>query len=306
MGSIARFVAHASVAWCTLCALARAEEPAPPSPPASARPPTRAECVAHHEQAQDARLAGQLLSARSALRECSAAACPALVSRDCVGWLSEVELQIPSVIFRAVKDGEDVVTLKVSEGQALLTSTLTGSPLELDPGPHHFVAELAGFAPQDATYVLQAGDKGRVVRFDFVSPKPAPSAVAPPAAKPNPQLVPPALPRPIPTLSYALGGVTLAAAASGSVFGVLALSKHKSVEQRCAPLCRDNDVRGVRELALAADISFAIALLGAGATVYSYAERPEVPPRSAGVPAPLAARFSVAWTGLGLAAGGSF
>ncbi|HXK18698.1 MAG TPA: hypothetical protein VNG33_12895, partial [Polyangiaceae bacterium] len=120
MGSIARFVARASVAWCTLCALSRAEQP-----PAEA-PPSRAQCLGFHEQAQDARLAGQLLSARRLLRECSAAACPSLVSRDCVGWLSELEQQVPSVIFRAVKDGEDVVTLKVSEGQKLLTDSLTG------------------------------------------------------------------------------------------------------------------------------------------------------------------------------------
>jgi len=299
MGSIARFVAHASVAWCTLCARASAEQP--PAEPA----PSRAQCLGFHEQAQDARLAGQLLSARRLLRECSATACPALVSRDCVGWLSELEQQVPSVIFRAVKDGEDVVTLKVSEGEQLLTDSLTGTPLELDPGPHHFVAELAGFAPQDATYVLQAGDKARVVLFDFSSPKPAPAAAAR-AANPAPAMVRPTEPRPIPKLSYALSGVTLAATVSGSVFGALALAKHKSVEQRCAPLCADRDVRGVKQLALASDISFALALLGAGATVYSYASRPEVPARVAGFRATPTTRLSLTWTGLGVTAGGSF
>src|SRR5258706_2530388 len=136
MGSIERFVAHAAVAWCCLCTWAHAEEPA-----AAARP-SRAQCLAEHEHAQDARLAGQLLAARLSLRECSAAACPHLVSRDCVSWLSEVEEQIPSVIFRAAKDGGDVATLKVRESDRLLTEALTGTPLELDPGPHRFVAEL--------------------------------------------------------------------------------------------------------------------------------------------------------------------
>jgi hypothetical protein len=297
MGSIARFVAHAGVAWCSLCALARAEQPPAPS---------RAQCLASHEQAQDARLAGQLLSARRLLRECSATACPALVSRDCVGWLTDVEQQIPSVVFRAFKDGEDVATLKVSEGQQLLTDSLTGTPLELDPGPHHFVAELGGFAAQDATYVLQAGDKGRVVRFDFASPKAAPAPSSSPTPKTTPVMAPAPLPRPIPKLSYALGGVTLAATVAGSVFGALALAKRKSVEQRCAPLCRENDVRGVKELALASDISFAVALLGAGAGVYSYVSRPEVPPQTAQRLAPVRAGWSVTWTGLGVTAGGSF
>jgi hypothetical protein len=266
--------------------------------------PSRAQCLAAHEQAQDARLAGQLLSTRAALRECSAAACPALVSRDCVLWLTEIEQQIPSVIFRAAKDGEDVVMLRVREGDKLLTESITGSPLELDPGPHHFVAELPGFPAQDATYVLQAGDKGRVVRFDFVSPQPSAEA-GPTAPPPAPTLARPDY-RPIPTVSYVLGGVTLAATATSAVLGGLALAKRKEVQENCAPLCPDRDVRSVKQLALGSDIALVVALLGGGATVYSYATRPSVPlaidaPNSAAAP-----RFRVVWTGWGVAAGGSF
>lgn len=294
MGSIERFLAHAGVAWCSVSTLANAQAPA------AAVEPSRAQCLAAHEQAQDARLAGQLLSTRVALRECSAAACPTLVSRDCVLWLTEIDQQIPSVIFRAAQDGEDVVRLRVREGDKLLTESLTGSPLELDPGPHHFVAELPGFPAQDATYVLQAGDKGRVVRFDFVSPKPAAAAgpLPPPlAARPEH--------RPIPTVSYLLGGITLTATVTGAVLGGMALSKRKEVQEDCAPLCPDRDVSRVEGLALGADIAFAVALLGAGTTVYSYVTRPSVPlaeaPASASSP-----QFRVVWTGWGLAAGGSF
>jgi hypothetical protein len=297
MGSFERFLARAGVAWCSVSTLARAEAPT------ESRALTRAECLADHEQAQDARLAGRLLSARLALRECSATVCPALVSRDCVQWLSEVEQQIPSVIFRAVKDGEDVVALRVREGKALLTDSITGSPLELDPGPHHFVAELPGFPAQDATYVLQAGDKGRVVRFDFVSPQAAVATSKPPVSAPL------ALPapehQPIPTLSYVLGGVTLSATVAGAVFGGLALAKRKDVQRACAPLCQDQDLDGVKGLALASDIAFAVALLAGGATVYSYVTRPSVSPSasSAGV---LPTTLRVAWTGFGVAAAGSF
>jgi hypothetical protein len=296
MGSIARFLAHAGVAWCSVSTLAFAEGPQALSEP------SRAECLADHEQAQDARLAGQLLSARAALRKCSAAGCPSLVSRDCVQWLGDVEQQLPSVIFRAAKDGEDVVQLRVREGDKLLTESLTGSPLELDPGPHHFVAELPGFPAQDATYVLQAGDKGRVVRFDFSSPKPLPPALAPEppvvAASPLPTH------RPIPKLTYAFGGVSLAATVTGVVLGGLALSKRQDVREACAPLCQDRDVSSVKHLALGADIAFAVAILGGGATVYSYVTRPSVP--LAGAVAPPAARFQLVWSGLSVTAGGSF
>ena len=296
MGSIERFLAHAGVAWCSVSTLAFAEEHTAPSEP------SRAQCLADHEQAQDARLAGQLLSARAALRKCSAAACPSLVSRDCVQWLSDVEQQIPSVIFRAARDGEDVVKLRVREGDKLLTDSLTGSPLELNPGPHHFIAELPGFPAQDATYVLQAGDKGRVVRFDFSSPKPLPPA---PALTPPPEPLPVPLHRPIPKLTYALGGVSLAATVTGVVLGGLALSTRQDVRDDCAPLCKDRDVTSVKHLGLGADIAFAVAILGGGATVYSYVTRPSVPLTGAAA-APPAPRFQVVWSGWSVTAGGSF
>jgi hypothetical protein len=296
MGSFERFLVHAGVAWCSVSAQAHAEAPV--------AEPTRAQCLAAHEQAQDARLAGQLLATRTALRECSAAACPGLVSRDCVQWLSEIEQQIPSVIFRAAKDGEDVVALRVHEGDKLLMESITGSPLELDPGPHHFVAELPGFPAQDATYVLQAGDKARVVRFDFVSPKPAQvTSPAPPATLPPPAAR--VVLRPIPTVSYVLSGVTLTASVTGAVLGALTLTRRNDLHEDCAPLCLDRDVSSVKHLALAADVAFAVALLGAGATVYSYVTRPSVPAveNAAATSTP---RFRLGWTGSGFVAGGSF
>ena len=296
MGSIQRFLAHAGAAWWSVSALAVAAVPTATSAP------TRAECLADHERAQDARLSGQLLPARAALRRCAAAACPQLVSRDCVLWLTEVDQQIPSVIFRATKDGEDVVGLRVREGDSVLTESLTGSPLQLDPGPHHFVAELAGFQALDATYVLQAGDKGRVVRFDFVSPKtrsvaPLPRPLSP---LPSPQH------RPTPTVTYMLGAATVAATVTGAVLGGLALAKRQDTQEDCAPLCQDRDVRGVKDLAIGADIAWALALLGGGATVYSYVTRPSVPLERANRGSAASPRFRVVWTGPGVAAAGSF
>jgi hypothetical protein len=292
MGSIERFLAHAGVAWCCFSTLARAEAPA------RADSPSRAQCLAQHERAQDARLVGHLLDARAALRECSAATCPPLVSKDCVAWLTDVEQQIPSVIFSGAKDGEDVVAVSVRDGERLLTESITGSPLELDPGPHRFRAELAGFPAQEATYVLQAGDKARVVRFEFVSERRA-GPVASATLPSQPSAPQPVLWRPIPTVSYALGGASLVAVVTGSVLGTVALSKRKELERRCAPLCGDRAVNEAKNLALGADIAFAVALLGAGGAIYSYAARPSVPLRED-------ANLRVSWTGMGFAAEGAF
>jgi hypothetical protein len=296
MGSIERFLAHAGVACCFFIALPlRAEDSA------AGASPSRAQCLQLHEQAQSARLQGELLAARAALRECASAACPGLVTRDCVDWLQEVERQMPSVIFRGEENGDDLVELRVSEGDKLLTASLTGTPLELDPGPHHFTAELAGFPVQHATYVLQAGDKARVVLFEFKSPAPKPPApAAAPSASPEPERS-----RPVPLATYVLGGSALLAAATGSGLGLAALARRNDVRDSCAPLCTDRDLRGFKNLALASDLSFGVALLSAGAAAYAYLARP-------GMAAPKPQRASantnlrVVWTGRGVVAGGSF
>jgi hypothetical protein len=302
MASIERVLAQAGLAWCCCVSAARAEAPAPDAAP------SREQCLALHEQAQDARIAGQLLAARADLRECSAATCPALVTRDCVSWLSEVEQQIPSVIFRAVKHGDDLAALRVREGERLLTETLTGTPLELDPGPHHFVAELPGFPAQDATYVLQAGDKARVVLFEFVTAHAPTRPNAPGQAPPLPPAAP--LLRPIPQATYVLGGVTLAAAVTSGVLGGLALSKRHDAESDCAPLCTDRDISGVKGLALGSDVATAIALVAAGAAIYTYVARPSVAATNGGMTSGASAlptpHWHLAWTGLGVSARGSF
>src|SRR5258706_14794561 len=129
-----------------------------PAPAASSPEPTRDQCVSLHESAQTLRQQGKLLDARHALRQCSATACPSLVRSDCVDWLDEIERRIPSVIFYGSKNGEDVVELRVSDGDQAVTEKLGGVPFELDPGPHHFSAELGGVPPLPATYVLQEGE----------------------------------------------------------------------------------------------------------------------------------------------------
>jgi hypothetical protein len=296
MGSTARFLVVAGAAWFGICAPARAEEPG-----TGADASARERCLDQHEQAQAARLGGHLLAARAALRECSAAACPALVSRDCLGWLSEVEQLTPTVIFRAAKDGVDLEKLRIREGELLVTDSITGRPLPLDPGPHHFTAELPGFPPQQATYVLHAGEKGRVVRFDFVTPEPTPIA---PAATPATPVVKDraSLERPVPTVSYAFGAAALAAGTAGVVLGGLALARRQDVNERCAPLCRDSDVRGVKQLALAADISFVLAFLSAVGAGYTYATRPTQPSS----PRALAVTLTAQPRHVGITAGGRF
>lgn len=297
MGLLERSLALASVALA--CWTARAHADAAPD----VAPPTVNQCLDAHEQSQAARQAGDLLRARVALRQCSAAACPNLVSRDCVGWLAEVEQQIPSVIFRATRDGSDLIRVRIFEDDRELTSSITGTPLELEPGVHHFRAELEGSSPQEATYVLQAGDKARVVSFEFVAPKPAPAPVTPPPAATTAPTPPPAdeRARPVPTVTYVLGGGAIAAAITGGVLGGMALSEHNRLQDSCAPVCPTEKLDRMSNLALAADISFVVAALVGGAALYTYVSRPSASP-----PAHASLGLSVGRGNLAVAARGSF
>lgn len=298
MGNFVRFLALAGLACC--CWTARAQAQAA----VDSGGPTQEQCLDAHEEAQSARLVGDLLSARRALRQCAATTCPSLVSRDCLSWLTDVEQQIPSVIFRATRDGTDLIEVRIREGERELARSLTGTPLELEPGVHRFSAELAGFPAQEATYVLQAGDKARVVRFDFVSPAPVPVVPAAAATTDRAPTSAETNERPIPTLTYALGGTALAAAITGGVLGSLALSERSQVDKRCAPLCTARDQRSLTGLALAADLSFVLALLSGGAAAYTYATRPSIVPAASDARSSLS--MSLGRAGWAVGAGGSF
>jgi hypothetical protein len=93
---------------------------------------------------------------------------------------------------------------------------------------------------------------------------------------------------------------------TAAVLGGLALEKRKDVREDCSPLCQDRDVRGVKHLAIGADVALALAALGGGATIYSFITRPRVPfePAERGLAA--RAGFRVVWTGWGAAAETSF
>lgn len=238
------------------------------------------ECVALHEETQRLRQDSRLLEARRKLRQCTNPQCPGLVRTDCLRWVEEVQRNLPSVIFGASADGNDVVRLRILEGEALLAEAVTGRPLELDPGPHTFRAELPGYPPLEATYVLRVGEKNRLVHFDFSRPSPAP--VRAPAPAPAPR-------RPIPVLTYAFGAAALAAAAGGTVLGVMAIDERRSAEERCSPLCTDEELGSVRNLALYSDLSFGAAVVAAGFATYFYLTRPTSeasPVRAAAIASP--------------------
>ena len=136
-------------------------------PSAAADEPTVAQCLSASEHGQLDRDEGRYLKAREALVTCSSGACPAVVQRDCLRWLAEIEANIPTLVFvvrtAGGSDLEDVV-VRV-DGQVLLTR-LDGKPVAVDPGEHLFSFE-AGARRVQSRALVNVGERNRVVRVVF-------------------------------------------------------------------------------------------------------------------------------------------
>jgi hypothetical protein len=210
----------------------------------------RAACVAAFEQSQRLRADGKLISARAALRTCAAESCPASIATMCLGWLSDVERTLPTVIVSArMQDGADVVDVRVSIDDTIVQTRATGMPIEIDPGRHTIRFEASSGQTATEEVVINAGERNRIVRATF-----APREVPPP---PPP---PPSSERPL-TLPVALGSLGVVLGITGSVLAVGANSDLSALHDGCGATrsCAQSDVDSTHTRMLVGDL-----LIGAG------------------------------------------
>jgi hypothetical protein len=249
-------------AFSPLCTAAR------PAAAQESGAPTRQECVTMHEKGQELRKQSKLLQTRKILRACSNEICPGLIREDCTGWLEELERAMPSLSFEIVLDNKDITDAKITEGDKVVTESITGMAYEMDPGVHKFKVEVAGHDPIETTVVVREGEKNRVIRVDFTPPP----ALGGPPPKPTG-------PRPIPSSTWVFGGLAVAAAGVGTTFGLLARGKKSDLDKLgCSPFCTDSQVSSMKTMALAADIDFGAAIVFAGVATVIFVTRPMILP----------------------------
>jgi len=186
------------------------------------------ECIASNAKAQDLRRDGKLSLAREQLHACMDAACPAMVRSDCARRLDEVDTAQPTVVFE-VKDGAggDVVGVKLTVDGKLLTASLAGTAVPLDPGAHVATFEAAGQAPVTRTLVITEGQKGRHERVVLGASRAPVAPVSPDGGGMGTQRV----------LGLVSGGVGVAGVAVGAVFGLMMLSAKSDQEKACGVTC---------------------------------------------------------------------
>lgn len=204
-----------------------------------------AACLASYEQAQQSRKESHLLDARRELSRCAADACPAIVRRDCLGWLRDLEPTIPSVVVSVrTESGVDLLDASVSVDGGP-PQKLTGAPIELDPGPHELVA---GTAKQ--RILVNLGERHRQVLLLQEDPRPPP----PSARK---ELAP-----------WLLGGAALVLAGTGAVLWGLGTSELHDLRDSCGPFCRAGAGDAAQTKLVVGDVAMGLGVLAAAGAIY--------------------------------------
>jgi hypothetical protein len=210
--------------------------------PALAADPSKQECVAANESAQDLQRGGKLIDARVQLATCIATSCPAAVRADCASRLEELTRVQPTVVFGAQDaGGGDLGAVRVTMDGKRLLDRLGGNAVPIDPGEHHLLFEADGFAAVEKLVVVRIAEKDRVVRVTMERPAvvaPAPPPVATPAPSPPPVAATPApaaAPESngVPSSAWASFGVAAAGVVAGGVFAVLWVKAKNDGDAAC-------------------------------------------------------------------------
>lgn len=258
----------ASVSAATLL-LAATAAAAPPT----ARPALTGDkkaCSDAYDRTQSLRLAGKLQAAREQAAMCTRDVCAEFVRTDCATWLLQIDASMPTVVFE-VRDAEGNDTTAVSvalDGKPWLTAVdVTARPI--DPGTHTLRFTIPGMAPIEQIVVVREGEKNKKVAVAFGTAPPPVAPIVPPT---------PVMPREeddTPVAPWVIGGVGLAALATGGILAAVVASEKSTFDEHCDDAKRTCDAEGIaagetgRALGPISTVSLVLGAVGVGvATVW--------------------------------------
>jgi len=223
----------------------------------------KAQCIAAYEQGQKLKHDGKLKDARKQFLVCMQDTCPALFRKDCDQWLNEVDQTMPSVVFAAKgPKKEDLAEVTVYIDGEKVLDALDGKAIQLDPGNHIIKYEHGDLPPIEQSVLIRVGEKNRALTASFAKPKGDGEAPDQPGGS-----------RPVPAMTWVLGGLGLVALGSFSYFGLTGKSDADKL-QDCKPYCAEADVDSARQKLLIADVSLGVGLVSLGAATYLFLTRP--------------------------------
>jgi len=229
------------------------------------------QCVAASESAQKLRTQKKLRAARKELITCAQEACPAIVKKDCLTWVAEVEESLPTVVISA-KDasGNELTDVRVSVDGEQLADKLDGTAIAVDPGMHTFRYETAGAAPVESKVLVHEAERNRTLTVTIGNkPAPPPSPPSPVAPQPQPPVDTGERSSSIPTGAWVFGAVSLVSFAGFAYFGLSGRADKQKLIEECAPYCNKDDEQPARTKFILADVSLGVGIVSLGvATVF--------------------------------------
>lgn len=229
-------------------------------------------CFDQHELGQELRQSGKLLESHALFRSCASEHCPAAVQRDCRAWSAELDTEVPSVTLRVSVAGQPRSDARV-EIDGKLRSEAPAQAVKLDPGLHDLHVSAPEARPLHRRLELRPGAREQL----SLSLTPLPERT----------------PKPVSVLSWVLGGVGLAGTAGFVAFGLSSRSLEHELEERCSPLCSEEQIDRVKQRSVLANVSLGLGVssLAAAGALYllQTSDKPEEPGLRVGL-APLRGR----------------
>lgn len=233
--------------------------------------PARADvtaCLDAHAEGQRASKAGQWKLASELFAACASNdACPEPVRAECVDFYAAAQKSVPTVIFSATDArGRDVAAVRVYSGEALVSETLDGRALVLDPGTHRFRFVFGSGEVVEKDVLIREGEKNRIVNARAAAAAPA---LPPAGSTPEPENPERAS---LPTSFWIASGVGAVALASFGVFALAGRGEQSTIDA-CSPNCdtsRRANYDAMRRNYLIADVSLGIAVVSAGVATWSF------------------------------------
>lgn len=227
-------------------------------------------CAQAYEKAQEERTAGQLGAAIEHLKSCIDSTCPKFIREDCLRWMDQTEIALPTVVFSVREDGRDLTNVEILCDGNLLIETLDGKALPVNPGLHNFTFNIPGLAPEERQLLIREGERNRIINVDFGSPHKSDSSPSPPPPSSGVKTVLPAPPARTGALAYSLVGVGALGVAGFTVFGLLGHSRQGELERTCAPNCQSGQIDSVRTQYVLADTCLGVGLVSLGFATYLF------------------------------------
>lgn len=236
-------------------------------------------CAEAYEKAQEERKAGRITAAIASLTKCAARGCPTFVSKDCLQWLSDAEKAQPRVVFAVRREGADLTSVEITMDGSVLTRSVDGKAIPLDPGFHVFRFRAADGSIGERSFLIREGDQNRIIEVELAGREPE--------AEPAPRVQAPMqsrsggandLPETRPTrswLPYGLLGVGGLGLSGFAVFAVWGQSQKNHLEESCAPYCGSSQVDEAKTKYIVADACLAVGLVSLGVASYLWLRKPD-------------------------------